>query len=71
MAADKDKTIARQSNLKWLLDYCKHINLNLPLADMVRITEALTIYVVDGRTNTVQDMMDKVDKFILEKYDNE
>jgi len=71
MAADKDKTIARQSNLKWLLDYCKHIKLNLPLADMVRITEALTYYVVDGRTTTVQEMMDKVDNFISEKYNND
>lgn len=68
MANEKDKTIARQSNLKWLLDYCRHINVNLPLSDMVRITEALTYYVVDGRTKDVQSMMEKVDNFILEKF---
>lgn len=71
MAQDKDKTIARQSNLKWLLDYCKQINLNLPLSDMIRINEALTIYVVDGRTPVVKTMMETVDNFIVEKYSNE
>lgn len=66
---EKDKMIARQSNLKWLLDYCRHINVKLELSDMVRISEALTYYVIDGRTKDVQSMMEKVDKFILEKFE--
>jgi hypothetical protein len=69
MAQEKDKMIVRQSTMKWLLDYCKHINVNLQLSDIVRITEALTFYVVDGRTKDVQSMMEKVDKFILEKFE--
>ena len=66
---EKDKIISRQSNIKFLLDYCKHIGVNLKLSDMVRITEALTIYVVDGRTTNVQRMMEEVDKLILEKFE--
>ena len=66
---EKDKIISRQSNIKFLLDYCKHIGVNLKLSDMVRITEALTIYVVDGRTANVQRMMEEVDKLILEKFE--
>jgi hypothetical protein len=66
---EKDKIISRQSNIKFLLDYCKHIGVNLKLSDMVRITEALTIYVVDGRTANVQRMMEEVDKLILEKIE--
>jgi len=66
---EKDKIISRQSNIKFLLDYCKHIGVNLKLSDMVRITEALTIYVVDGRTANVQRMMEEVDKLISEKFE--
>ena len=68
---EKDKIISRQSNIKFLLDYCKHIGVNLKLSDMVRITEALTIYVVDGRTANVQRMMEEVDKLISEKFEEE
>jgi hypothetical protein len=68
---EKDKIISRQSNIKFLLDYCKHIGVNLKLSDMVRITEALTIYVVDGRTANVQRMMEEVDKLILEKFEKD
>lgn len=66
---EKDKIISRQSNLKWLLDYCKHIDVKLTISEMVRISEALTHYVVDGRTENIQQMMEKVDKFILEKFE--
>jgi hypothetical protein len=66
---EKDKIISRQSNIKFLLDYCKHIGVNLKLSDMVRITEALTIYIVDGRTANVQRMMEEVDKLISEKFE--
>jgi hypothetical protein len=66
---EKDRIIARQSNLKWLLDYCKHIGVNLQLSEMVRISEALTYYVLDGRTQNIQRMMEEVDKFISEKFE--
>lgn len=66
---DKEKAIARQSNLKWLLDYTKSINVKLQLSDYVRITEALTIYITEGRTKDIQRMMEEVDKYILEKFE--
>lgn len=66
---EKDKIISRQSNMKWLLDYCKHIDVKLTVSDMVRISEALTIYIVNGRTSDVQRMMEEVDKLILEKFE--
>ena len=71
MIQEKDKVIARQSNFKWLLDYTKHLNVNLKLSEMVRINEALTHYIIDGRTKDIQRMMEEVDKFIDEKFDNE
>jgi hypothetical protein len=36
---------------------------------MVRISEALTYYVLDGRTQNIQRMMEEVDKFISEKFE--
>jgi hypothetical protein len=36
---------------------------------MVRISEALTHYVVDGRTANIQRMMEEVDKFIIDKFE--
>jgi len=65
----KQKTICRQSNMKWVLDYSKQINTPLTISELVRITEALTIYCIDGRTSTVQDMMEKVDKLFLDKFE--
>lgn len=67
----KQKTICRQSNMKWVLDYSKQINTPLNISEVVRITEALTIYCIDGRTSTVQDMMEKVDKLFLDKFEND
>ena len=67
---EKDKIISRQSNLKWLLDYCKHIDVKLTISEMVRISEALTHYVVDGRTANIQRMMEEVDKFIIDKFED-
>lgn len=69
MAQDTQKTICRQSNMKWILDYSKQINTPLTISEIVRITEALTIYCIDGRTTTVQDMMTKVDDLIINKYE--
>lgn len=69
MAQDREKTICRQSNMKWILDYSKQINTPLTISEIVRITEALTIYCIDGRTATVQDMMSKVDDLIMKKYE--
>lgn len=65
----KQKTICRQSNMKWILDYSKQINTPLTISEVVRITEALTIYCTDGRTSTVQDMMEKVDKLFTDKFE--
>lgn len=67
----KQKTICRQSNMKWVLDYSKQINTPLTISEVVRITEALTIYCTDGRTSVVQEMMEKVDKLFLDKYEND
>lgn len=63
------KTICRQSNMKWILDYCKHIGVNLRLSEMIRITEALTFYTIDGRNKDVARMMEEIDKLIQSKFD--
>jgi 16S rRNA U516 pseudouridylate synthase RsuA-like enzyme len=67
---ETSKTIARQSNMKWLLDYTKSLNTKLTMSEIVRITEALTIYVVDGRNDQVVRMMEEVDKLILTKFED-
>ena len=69
MAQDTQKTICRQSNLKWILDYCKHIGVNLKLSELVRITEALTYYTLDGRNKDVSRMMEEIDKLIQSKFE--
>lgn len=68
--ADTQKSIARQSNIKWLLDYTKSLNVKLTMSEMIRITEALTYYVIDGRNEQVIRMFDEVDKLILSKFED-
>jgi hypothetical protein len=65
----KQKTICRQSNLKWIFDYSKHINQPLTISEMVRMTEALTIYCTDGRTTIVKEMLERVDKHFTDKFE--
>lgn len=65
----KQKTICRQSNLKWILDYSKQINTNFTLEECVRFAETLTIYCMDGRTDIVQEMMIRADEHIIKKFE--
>jgi alpha-L-arabinofuranosidase len=66
---NRQATICRQSNLKWILDYSKQINTNFTLEEMIRFAEALTIYCIDGRTNVVKEIMSKADEHIIKKFE--
>jgi len=66
---NRQATICRQSNLKWILDYSKQINTNFTLEECVRFAETLTIYCMDGRTDIVQEMMIRADKHIIKKFE--
>lgn len=67
---NKDKVIARQSNMKWLLDYSKTINCKFTLTEMLQITEMLTHYITDGYKPEVLRMVGEADKLILKKFED-
>ena len=65
---EKQEVIVRQSQLKFVMDYAKMINVNLTLLEMVRISRVLTNYVMDGYNTNTLDLLEKADKLIKDKF---
>lgn len=70
-AQDTQKIIVAQSMLKFTQDYTKQINLNLPLKDIVAITNVLQDYCVNGYSKEIGSRLEAIDNFIKNKFDNE
>lgn len=68
---DTQKIIVAQSMLKFTQDYCKQINLNLPLKDMVAITNVLQDFCVNGYTKEIGSRLEAIDNFIKNKFNDE
>ena len=68
---EKQEVIVRQSQLKFVMDYAKMINVNLTLTEMVRISRVLTTYVMNGYNDKTLDLLEKADKLIKDKFDEE
>jgi hypothetical protein len=66
---DTQKIIVSQSMMKFTADYLKQINLNLPLKDVIAITNVLSDYCVNGYSKDIGSRLDAVDNFIKEKFD--
>lgn len=68
---DTQRIIVSQSMLKFVQDYSKQIGVNLKLKEMIRITEILADFCVNGASKTIYEKLELVDKFIEEKFNNE
>jgi hypothetical protein len=69
MAQEKEKSIATQSQLKFVQDYLKQINLNLTLKETVGITNVMVDYVINGYSKEIGERLDSIDKFIKSKFE--
>lgn len=66
---ETQKIIVAQSMMKFTADYMKQININLPLKDIVAITNVLSDYCVNGYSKEIGTRLDAIDKFIKEKFE--
>lgn len=66
---DTQKIIVNQSMMKFTSDYLKQINLNLPLKDVIAITNVLSDYCVNGYSKELGSRLEAIDKFIKAKFE--
>jgi len=66
---DTQKIIVNQSMMKFTADYLKQINLNLPLKDVIAITNVLSDYCVNGYSKDIGSRLDAIDKYIKDKFE--
>lgn len=69
MAQDTQKTIVTQSQLKFVQDYAKQLNVNLTLKEMVAVTNVMVDYCMNGYSSELGKRLDNIDKFILDKFE--
>jgi len=67
----KQEAIIRQNQLRWVFDYLKQINLNLPLKDTCGIVNVMTDYCLKGYNKDIAGRLEAIDKFIKTKFDEE
>ena len=66
---DTQKIIVNQSMIKFTSDYLKQINLNLPLKDVIAITNVLSDYCVNGYSKEIGSRLEAIDKYIKDKFE--
>jgi hypothetical protein len=69
MVQDREKTVVTQSQLKFVQDYSRQLNVNLTLKEMVGITNVMVDYCLNGYSTEIAKRLDAIDKFILEKFE--
>lgn len=67
----KQHAIIRQSQLKFVLDWSRHIGVKLTLVEQMRIATALAYYCLDGFNTETKRMLEEADKLILDKFKEE
>ena len=68
---EKQLVICRQSQLKFVMDYSKQINKPLKLKEMVRISNVLVDYCINGNTKEINDTVGKIDDYLEKLFENE
>ena len=68
---EKQVVICRQSQLKFVMDYSKQIGKPLKLKEMVRISNVLVDYCINGNTKEINDTLGKVDDYLETLFENE
>lgn len=65
----KQLMIVRQSSLKFVSDYLRLIGTPMTMKETIGMSEAVTDYVINGRTKEVNSKFDAIDKHILSKFE--
>ena len=67
--SEKDQaSIVRQSSLKWLMDYCKLMGVQLTIKETFKITNVICDYCNNGYDAAKMDtVIDAIDKHIAKK----
>jgi hypothetical protein len=68
---DTNIVICRQSQLKFVMDYSKQIGKPLKLKEMVRISNVLVDYCMNGNTKDINDTLGKIDEYLQTLFENE
>jgi hypothetical protein len=68
---EKQLVICRQSQLKFVMDYSKQIGKPLKLKEMVRISNVLVDYCINGNTKEINDTVGKIDDYLEKLFENE
>ena len=68
MAQDTQQIIVTQSQLKFVFEYVSKLGLNLPLKEIVGITNVLTDYCINGYSKEIGDRLSAIDKHLLDKF---
>ena len=68
---EKQVVICRQSQLKFVMDYSKQIGKPLKLKEMVRISNVLVDYCINGNTKEINETLGKVDDYLETLFENE
>ncbi len=63
------ESIIRQSQIKFVLDYCKMIGVALTLREVIGVTNVLVDYCQNGYTKDLGERLSKIDSFIKEKFE--
>lgn len=61
---NKDQIIARQSSLKAVIEYLNLIGTPIGLSETIGITEVVTDYILNGRTEDVKRTLKSFDNYI-------
>jgi hypothetical protein len=64
MVNDKDLQIVRQSQLKLVLEYTSHAQVQLKLKEIVGITNVMVDYCINGYSKELGDRLNGIDVFI-------
>lgn len=69
MSAEEQKQlmIVRQSSLNRAIEYCQLNNISANLSELTGISEALTNYVLNGKTDIVKNNLKTIDNYFKEK----
>jgi hypothetical protein len=68
---EKQLVICRQSQLKFVMDYSKQIGKPLKLKEMVRISNVLVDYCINGNTKEINETLGKIDDYLQTLFENE
>ena len=68
---DTQRIIVSQSMLKLVMEYSKQIGKPLKLKEMVRISNVLVDYCINGNTKEINDTLGKIDEYLEKLFEND